>query len=130
MALVPLVLVGCTERLLEIRSTPPAAVYIDGELRGETPHTERYVYYGTREIVLARTGYRSYRKLLDLNAPWWQVFPFDFFTDVLIPFTFTDRETLEVELEKEPPELGGFTETLKRANEARDKASAPPDGPK
>ena len=60
--------VGCTKRLLEIRSTPPAAVYIDGELRGETPHTERYVYYGTREIVLARTGYRSYRKLLDLDA--------------------------------------------------------------
>ena len=68
--------------------------------------------------------------MLDLDAPWWQVFPFDFFTDVLIPFTFTDREKLEVELEKEPEGVGGFADTLKRANEARAKAEAPVDEPK
>jgi hypothetical protein len=128
--LIPLSLAGCTERLLEIRSTPPAEVWIDGEKRGETPHIEKYVFYGTREIVLVKPGYRSHRKMLDLDAPWWQVFPFDFITDVLLPFTFTDHETLDVELEKEPAEAGGFAETLKRANEARDKANAPPDEPK
>src|SRR5262245_34398176 len=128
--LLPFTVVGCTERLLEIRSNVPATVWIDGERRGETPHLERYTYYGTREIVLVRTGYRSYRKMLDRHAPWWQVLPCDFVTDVLIPLTFTDRETLDVKLEEEPPGAGGFAETLKRANEARDRANAATEEPK
>src|SRR5687767_13323668 len=51
--LMPLILAGCVERLLEIRSDPPGAeVYIDGERKGMTPYTEKYIWYGVREVTL------------------------------------------------------------------------------
>ena len=127
----PFVGVGCVERLLVIRSQPAGAeVWIDGEKRGETPHTEHYAYYGTREVTLVKKGYRSHRQSVDLASPWWQIFPFDLITDVLIPVTITDRVDLEVPLEKEPEGAGAFAETMKRAGEARDKANAPPEPPR
>ena len=127
----PLVLVGCVERLVAVRTHPPGAkVYFDGELRGETPHVERYSFYGTRELTLVKKGYKTHRQMIELNAPWWQVFPFDLFTDVVIPFTITDGIELEIPLEKEPPAAQALGETLKRAAEAREKANLPPDAPR
>lgn len=129
--LLPLALAGCVERLLVIRSQPSGAeVWIDGERRGETPHTEPYAFYGTREVTLVKKGYRSHRQSVQLDAPWWQVFPMDLLTDVVIPVTFTDRVDLDVALEKEPAGAGAFRETLQRAEEARAKANVPVDAPK
>ena len=130
-ALLPLALAGCVERLLVIRSQPTGAeVYIDGEKRGVTPHTEKYAYYGTREVTLVKKGYRTFRQNVVLSAPWWQIFPMDLVTDVALPFTITDRVDLEVPLEKEPAGAGAFQETLRRAEEARAKANAPLEEPK
>lgn len=129
--LIPLVLSGCVERLISIRSEPSGAgVYIDGQLRGTTPHVERYSYYGGRDVTLVKKGYRSHRQLVELDAPWWQVFPFDLLTDVVIPVTITDRVELDVVLEKEPPAAEALGDTLKRANEAREKSRLPADAPR
>ena len=129
--LLPLVLVGCVERLLSIRTEPAGAqVFVDGELRGTTPHVEKYAFYGTREITLVKKGHRTYRKMVELDSPWWQIFPFDLFTDVIIPFTFTDRVDLDIVLEKEPDAADAIGETLKRADESRDKANLPADAPR
>jgi hypothetical protein len=128
--LAPLLLAGCVERMLEIRSEPAQAdVYRDGERLGQTPIVINYEHYGTREITLVKEGYRSHRQLVVLNSPWWQVFPFDLITDVVLPFTFTDRVELAVTLEKEPPLNEAIQETLKRAEEARKKASPPEESP-
>ena len=127
----PFVLAGCVERLISIRSEPTGAdVFVDGERRGSTPHIERYSFYGGREITLVKKGYRSNRRLVELNAPWWQIFPFDLITDVVIPFTLTDRVELNIVLEKEPPAAEALGETLKHAEEAREKANLPPEAPK
>ena len=116
--------------MLEIRSEPAQAeVLVDGQRLGQTPLVMNYEHYGTREITLVKEGYRSHRRLVELNSPWWQVFPFDLITDVLLPFTFTDRVELVVKMEKEPPLAEAIQETLKRAEEARKKASPPDDSP-
>lgn len=129
--LLPIALAGCVDRIVSIRSNPPGAeVYLDGELRGTTPHDEHYSYYGTRDLTLVKSGYRSHRRKIGLNSPWWQIFPFDLVTDVLLPFTITDHVEVAVELEKEPPPGDAIGETLKRAEEAREKASAPADAPR
>jgi hypothetical protein len=129
--LLPLALSGCVERLLSIRSEPSgAAVFVDGQRRGTTPHVERYSFYGGREVTLVKKGYRTHRKLVELDAPWWQIFPFDLITDVVIPFTITDRVELDVVLEKEPPATEALGETLKRANEALEKSRLPADAPR
>jgi PEGA domain-containing protein len=131
LVLVPLAFTGCVERLISIRSEPSgAAVFIDGQRRGTTPHLEPYSFYGGREVTLAKKGYRTHRQLVELDAPWWQIFPFDLLTDVVIPFTITDRVDLEVVLEKEPPAAEGLGDTLKRANEALEKSRLPADAPR
>lgn len=131
----PLALAGCVDRLIQIRSDPPGAdVYLDGDRVGVTQPGQAleipYAYYGTRELILTKKGYRSHRRYLDLPAPWWQVFPFDFLTDVVLPITLTDRTDVAVVLEQEPQGQEVIDETLKRAAEARDKANPPPDAPK
>ncbi|HEY3226250.1 MAG TPA: PEGA domain-containing protein [Planctomycetota bacterium] len=128
-------LAGCVDRLIEIRSDPPGAdVYLDGERVGVTqpgkPLEVAYAFYGTRELILTKKGYRSHRRYLSLSSPWWQVFPFDFLTDVVLPFTLTDRTDVQVVLEKESQGQEVIDETLKRAGEARDKANPPPEAPK
>ena len=129
--LVPLAFTGCVDRIVSIRSAPPGAeVYLDGELRGTTPHDEHYSYYGTRELTLVKSGYRSHRRKIELNSPWWQIFPFDLVTDVLLPFTIADHVEVAVELEKEPPPADAIGETLKRDEEAREKAGRPADAPR
>jgi len=126
---------GCVDRLIQIRSDPPGAdVYLDGDRVGVTQPGKAleipYAFYGTRELILTKKGYRSNRRYLGLAAPWWQVFPFDFLTDVVLPFTLTDSTEVQVVLEKETQGQEVIDETLKRAAEARDKANAPPDAPK
>src|SRR5688572_22340840 len=124
--LLPLLLAGCVERSLIIRSDPPGAeVYEEGVSVGQTPFKMKYAHYGTRELIVLKTGYKSHRRLVELNAPWWQIFPLDFVTDVLLPITLTDEVELDITLEKEPEGAAAFPETLKRAEEARDKANPP-----
>ena len=114
-----------------IRSEPPGAdLFIDGERVGVTPHVQKYVWYGTREVTVVMRGYRSERQMVALNAPWWQIFPFDLVTDVLLPVTLTDKLDVLVTLRKEKDESGALDETLERATEAKRKAALPPDAPK
>ena len=131
--LLPLLLlpVGCVDRLLVIRSEPPGAeVFIDGQSKGLTPWTEKYTWYGTRELTLVKSGYRSERRFVDLDAPWWQVFPFDLITDVMLPFTLEDKVEMEVVLHKEPEAARALEETLQRAAESREKSRLPADAPR
>ena len=134
--LAPLVLSGCVDRLISVRSDPPGAdVYLDGTKVGVTPPTGfldvPYHFYGDRELLLTRKGHRSHKQIVELDAPWWQIFPFDFLTDVVLPVTLTDRVEMVVTLEKESHGPEEIEETLKRAAEAREKANPPPaDEPK
>ncbi len=117
---------GCVERLVAVRTDPPGAtLYVDGEKAGETPCEVRYVWYGTREIALERRGFMSVRESVVLRPPWWQIFPLDFVTDVLLPFTVTDRVELEYVLRPAPASAAEREEALRRAAELREKAEGP-----
>jgi len=123
-ALAAALLSGCVERLVAVRTEPPgAALYVDGEKAGETPCEVRYVWYGTREISVERKGYKPVRQMLPLRPPWWQIFPLDFVTDVLVPFT--DRLEVEYVLEPAPASEADREEMRRRAAELREKASGP-----
>jgi len=125
-ALAGVLLSGCVERLVAVRSEPPGAVlYVDGEKAGETPCEVPYVWYGTREIALERRGCKPVREMLPLRPPWWQIFPLDFVTDVLIPFTITDRLEVTYVLEPASASEADRDEMKKRAAELREKASGP-----
>ena len=119
----PLLLAGCVERYMALRSEPSGAdVYVDGDKVGQTPLDVPYVWYGTREIILEKRGYREIRERVALNPPWWQYPGLDFVTDVLIPFTITDREEFSFHLERAPLTREEIGEVLKRAEETKKKS--------
>ncbi len=127
-ALLALALVGCVERTLEIRSDPPGAkAYLDDEPVGVTPVTVPFSFYGTREVRLARDGYRPHRALVTLNPPVYEWFPLDFLFENLLPFTLRDAHVHEAVLDPRPSGEAAAREEeefLRRAEEAR-KAGEP-----
>lgn len=119
----PALLAGCVERTIYVRSDPPGAVvYLDDERVGVTPCEIPYLWYGKREIVLELQKYRMVREIVTLNPPWWQYFPLDFITDVLVPFTIRDRTELSYVLEPAAPTAQEREEMRARAQELRRKA--------
>ena len=118
-----LALTGCVDRIISIRSDPPGAqAWLDGEPVGRTPVDVPYVWYGTRELMLTKEGCGSERRMVTFSAPWWQIFPFDFVTDVLLPVTLTDRTTVNFVLQPQVHDDAVVDEIRRRAAEAREKA--------
>ena len=114
---------GCVDRLMSVRSEPAGAeVWVDGVKVGETPCEIRYTWYGTREIVLEKRGYREVREQVSLQGPWWQYPVLDFVTDVVIPVTITDRTELAYTLERAPTTQEELLEVRARADELRRRA--------
>jgi hypothetical protein len=112
---------GCVERWLQIRSEPEGAeVIIDGEVVGETPVDVEFHWYGGREITLRKGGYRTVHEIREIRAPWYQIFPFDLITDLLLPFMIRDIRQLQYQLEEEGrPEPA--EKVMERGNELKKK---------
>jgi hypothetical protein len=97
--LLSLMLTGCVSRYLRITSEPPgAAVTIDGNSVGNTPVKVPFTWYGTREIILEKSGHESIVERKYISAPWWQTFPLDFITEVILPIPLEDVHELEYRL--------------------------------
>jgi hypothetical protein len=112
---------GCMDRRLTVRSDPPgAAVVVDGEEIGFTPVSLDYTYYGTREITLIKSGYKTVTLPHKLETPWYQVFPLEFVTDNLA-FTHI-RDKRDVMFALEPEQLVPTGEVLERAKNLRSSA--------
>lgn len=122
----PLCLSGCVERFLTIHSDPPgAAVYVDGEKVGTTPCEVTYAWYGTRDLILDLKGYTLVRQQITLSPPWWQILPFDFITDIIIPISIHDRTIVSYALDEAPISQEAVDGVLERAEELRKKANPP-----
>ena len=90
---------GCVKRTLLIKSDPPgAAAYVDERHVGVTPVTWTFYHYGEKEVRLEKDGYETLTETIKLKAPSYQVFPIDFFADVLWPATIYDRRQAEFPL--------------------------------
>lgn len=96
---------ACIQKSIGIRSEPPGAtVYLDGVEVGRTPVDYiPFDFYGTREIVLARPGYLPERRIVAIDEPWYETFPIDIFTDLLIPWNVQDRRSYYFALRRTEP---------------------------
>jgi hypothetical protein len=115
---------GCVEREILIRSDPAdARVLLDGEGMGRTPIGIPFVHYGTREVTLKKPGYKTVTTFEKIRAPWYEVFPIDFFAEVLWPGTLRDEHIFAYTLE---PEKGPVDsdKLLERARSARKEATS------
>jgi hypothetical protein len=113
---------GCVERILLVRSDPPAAeVFVDGEELGETPLEHRFGAYGTFEVVLRRSGFYSKRVACAVEPPWYEVFPLDFVSEILVPWPIRDLHEVDAVLEPLAAELDPKT-----IGEIREKTAGEP----
>lgn len=121
---------GCAvRRELVIVSNPPgASVRLDQQMVGQTPYRTEFLAFGTRRVTLYRQGYQTWSDSIPIEAPWYAVFPFDLFSEVLLPFGWKYTKEVEVELE---PESGAVTAPdLQRVlDEAEVLRTAGPEGP-
>ncbi len=94
---------GCVIRELVIRSEPPGAtVYINGREAGKTPHTETFDFYGSREIALRMDGYFTATRVVKLAVPWFEYFPLDLVSELLLPLRLRNRHEFTFELKPLP----------------------------
>ena len=126
-----LVLAGCVERKLVIRPDPgDAIVFVDGNeialVQSETVY--RYEYYGIHRVQARKAGYAVQEQLVTLDPPWYQVFPLDFFFDILWPATIEDRREVSLTLAPRTDLLGlkgDGDAVLKRANDLAEESKKP-----
>ncbi len=101
---------GCVTRTIAISTNPSnALVYVDNELVGESPVEIPFTYYGTRKITIEKKDDDGRliceRKIVfeKIKAPVYEVFPLDFFSEIVWPFDIQDSHTLNYDLVEVTP---------------------------
>lgn len=118
-------LTGCVERRMTIRSEPAnALVVLDGQEIGHTPVSTNFTYYGEREIRLVRDGYETKTIKQTVSTPWYQYVPLDFVSEVLLPWRIRDDRNYFYMLE--PKSMVPTDELMQRAAEVREDGRNPP----
>ena len=122
LAISAILLPGCVERSLLIRTEPAGArVFLNGQHKGITPAKIPFDFYGTWDLQIRMEenelrGSRSLKPIREkvrLDRPWHQVFPFDLFTEVLYPGTLQVEHVLEYTFE--PQDLDALRDSFHEA---------------
>ncbi len=94
---------GCVHRSLTIRTDPPGAmVYLNDQLKGTSPVTYDFLWYGWYRLTLRKDGFERFddHKLLDAPPHLW--IPMDLAMEFL-PFPVLDTRTWSYILKPLPP---------------------------
>lgn len=113
--------IGCVHRRMTVISDPPdALVRVDGQDIGYTPASVDFTYYGTREVQLLKDGYETQTQLVSIPAPWYQVFPLDFFSDNFLGRHITDQR--EFFFKMQPKRADQTSDVIQRGRALRSEA--------
>jgi hypothetical protein len=113
---------GCVRRTITITTEPPnARVFLNDQEIGRSPITTDFLWYGDYEVAIRKEGHKTLLTHWEIDPPWYQIVPIDFFAEVLWPGNIHDQRerhfTLEPGAEPDPQQLMG------RATELRDQAT-------
>ena len=115
-------LAGCVERQLTIVTEPQeAVVWLNDEEIGVTPVTVNFNWYGDYNIRIEKPGYDILNTHQLLKRPAHDMFPLDFFAEVLWPGTIEDSYTWTFDLE--PFQQASAAELIEQANQMRENAN-------
>ncbi|MBT3353609.1 MAG: PEGA domain-containing protein [Candidatus Scalindua sp.] len=125
---------GCVTRSITVKTNPSnALVYVDDELIGESPVSMPFTFYGTRKIMIERKdedGALTHERTIvfeKIKAPVYEIFPIDFFSELVWPFKIKDDQVLSYNLvELDPLSIKERqAKMLKNAEELRQKVNVP-----
>ena len=87
-----LTLTGCVERKLTINTEPAGAlVSLNDEEIGTSPVTVEFNWYGDYKVRISKQGYETLNTHRKLKGPLYDVFPIDFFAEILWPGRIVDE---------------------------------------
>lgn len=109
---------GCVERKLTINTNPAGAqVFLNDEEIGVSPVTASFNWYGDYNITIRKQGCETLQTHRKLQAPWYDLFPFDFLTQILYPGRIVDSREWSFELA--PQKEVGREELIKSAEQIK-----------
>jgi hypothetical protein len=98
-----------------ITSEPAGAVVQVSDVEiGRTPVEQSFTWYGDYDIVIRKEGYETLKTHANLKAPWYEVPPLDFFSEIA-PWTYHDKRYVHFKLEK--LQLPPDDELIRRASD-------------
>jgi hypothetical protein len=115
-------LAGCVERRVKITTEPPGAlVLVNDEEVGISPVSFSFVWYGDYDLMFRKPGYKTLKTHARVNAPWYQLPPFDLVAETMVPVMITDSQELPpFVLEPEPKPV--LADVVGRAVQMRERA--------
>ena len=94
-----LMLGGCVERELKINTKPEGAlVILNDEEIGTSPVTVSFEWYGEYYVRISKPGFETLDTHRKLKGPWYDLFPFDFFAQIVNPNRIVDSYEWTFEL--------------------------------
>ena len=97
-----LVLTGCVRQSLTIKTDPPGAmVYVNDQLKGASPVTYDFMWYGWHRLTLRKDGFERLDDRRQLRAPVYLWIPFDLVME-LLPFSIRDARVWSYTLTPAP----------------------------
>jgi hypothetical protein len=115
------VVAGCVERKLTINTNPAGAqVFLNDEEIGVSPVTASFNWYGDYNITIRKQGCETLQTHRKLQAPWYDLFPFDFLTQVLYPGRIVD--SYEWSFDLKPQKEVGREELIKSAEQIKNQS--------
>ncbi len=119
-------LCGCVERKVTITTQPEGALVFFGEDEiGRTPLTIPFTFYGDREVIVRKEGFETLHTHADLEAPCYDAFPLDFFSELLTPWTYHYHVHEHYALA--PLQIPDEQELIRQAGELKREAQALPE---
>jgi hypothetical protein len=116
-----LAVAGCVRRTITISTEPPQAlVFLNDQEIGRSTVTTDFLWYGDYDVIIRKEGYETLKTHWNVNAPWYQVIPLDFFSEVLWPGRIHDRHSRHFVLKS--AELPTQEELISRAMKTRRRA--------
>ncbi len=113
---------GCVRRTATFTTVPEGVrVILNDREIGRTPATVEFTWYGDYDVVYRLKGFQTVKTNVVLNKPVYQLFPLDFFAEVLWPGELHDHHDIPVQ-ELTPLQLPERDELVERAKQFRDRA--------
>ena len=125
-ALSLLLLAGCVERTITVRTDPPGAlVSVNDVEQGRTPVTFPFTWYGKYRVLVEHPQYETLETTKKVSAPIYQWPVIDFVAEILLPFKFHDHHDWSFSLVKRQPI--DTEQLIDRAQDLRTKTLTPED---
>ena len=113
-----LLLAGCVQQRIVIRSNPPGArAFLNGALVGETPVTTNFDWYTNYQIHVERAGYLPVDAREAVRSPWYMWIPIDAVSEAL-PWRIVDERQFAYDLAPAPDDVGPPLWSVERSQEA------------